>query len=104
MLDLNYEDTRDSDFPARLTENLSYEDLTDSQQQCISVQYNQIDLGKTEYGFDQSFEGNEANLYFERMREFSEQTINDIRDISFISIVRMLEAISRRYSIRLTQV
>ena len=37
MLDLNYEDTRDSDFPARLTENLSYEDLTDSQQQCISV-------------------------------------------------------------------
>ena len=80
MLDLNYEDTRDFDFPARLTENLSYEDLTDSQQQCISVQYNQIDLGKTGYGFDQSFEGNEANLYFERMREFSEQTINDIRD------------------------
>ena len=46
MLDLNFDDTRDVDFPARLTENLSYEDLVDSQQQCISVQYNQIKIAR----------------------------------------------------------
>lgn len=80
MIDLNFEDTSDFTFPAKLTENLSTEDLVDSQNQCISVQYNQIDLGGTGYGFDQAFEGNEANLYFERMREFSEQTLNDIRE------------------------
>lgn len=65
MLDLNFEDTRDIDYPAKLTENLSYQDLVDSQDQCISVQYNEIDLGDTGYGFDQEFEGKEANLYFE---------------------------------------
>lgn len=80
MIDLNFEDTSDFDFPATLTESLSFEDLADSQSQCISVQYNQVDLGDTRYGFDQMFEGNEANLYFERMREFSEQTLNDIRE------------------------
>ena len=51
MLDLNFEDTRDIDYPAKLTENLSYQDLVDSQDQCISVQYNEIDLGDTGYGF-----------------------------------------------------
>ena len=80
MLDLNFEDTRDCDYPAKLPEYLPYQDLVDSQDQCISVQYNEIDLGNTGYGFDQEFEGKEANLYFERMREFSEQTLNDIRE------------------------
>lgn len=63
MLDLNFDDTRDIDYPARLTENLSYQDLVDSQDQCISVQYNEIDLGNTGYGFDQEFKGKEANLF-----------------------------------------
>lgn len=80
MIDLNFDDIKDIDYPARLTEKLSYQDLVDSQNQCISVQYNEIDLGDTQYGFDQGFEGNEANLYFERMRELSEQTLNDIMD------------------------
>lgn len=80
MIDLNFDDTRDIDYPAKLTDTLSTEDLVDSQDQCISVQYNEIDLGNTQYGFNQGFEGNEANLYFERMHEFSEQTLNDIRD------------------------
>lgn len=82
MIDLRFDDTGDFELPASLTENLSFEDLTDSQKQCISVQYNEIDLGDTGYGFDQPFEGNEANLYFERMREFSERTLNDIRENS----------------------
>ena len=66
--------------PASLGERLTDEDLVDSQDQCISVQYNAIDLGDTKYGFNQGFEGNEANLYFERMKEFSENTLNEIRD------------------------
>lgn len=82
MIDLRFDDTGDFELPASLTENLSFEDLTDSQNQCISVQYNEIDLGDTGYGFNQPFEGNEANLYFERMREFSERTMNDIRENS----------------------
>lgn len=80
MLNLTFDDTRDIDYPARLTEELSYQDLVDSQGQCISVQYNEIDLGNTKYGFDQEFEDKEANLYFKRMRELSEQTLMDIRD------------------------
>lgn len=80
MIDLKWEDTGDFELPALLTDSLSSEDLVDSQNQCISVQYNEIDLGKTGYGFNQPFEGNEANLYFERMREFSEQTLNEIRE------------------------
>lgn len=82
MIDLRFDDTGDFELPASLTENLSFEDLTDSQNQCTSVQYNEIDLGDTGYGFNQPFEGNEANLYFERMREFSERTLNDIRENS----------------------
>lgn len=78
MIDLKLEDTNEF-IPASLTDVLTTEDLVDSQNQCISVQYNVIELGKTPYGFNQSFEGNEANLYFERMREFSEQSINDIK-------------------------
>ena len=80
MIDLNWDDTNNLQLPANLTDSLSFEDLVDSQNQCISVQYNEIDLGQTKYGFNQPFEGNEANLYFERMREFSEHSLNDIRD------------------------
>lgn len=80
MIDLQPDDTGNFLFPATLDEHLSFEDLVDSQNQCISVQYNEIDLGDTNYGFNQPFEGNEANLYFERMRQFSEQSINDIRE------------------------
>lgn len=84
MIDLQFNDTGDFQFPATLDEKLSFEDLVDSQNQCISVQYNEIDLGKTDYGFNQPFEGNEANLYFERMRQFSEQSINEIKeDVSY---------------------
>lgn len=35
MMDLNFEDTFDFVSPAKLTENLSTEDLVDSQNQCI---------------------------------------------------------------------
>lgn len=80
MIDLNWEDTGDFGLPAMLTDSLSNDDLVDSQNQCISVQYNEIDLGEFGYGFDQRFEGNEANLYFERMKEFSEQSLNEIRE------------------------
>lgn len=80
MINLNFEDTRDIECPAKLTEKLSYQDLVDSQNQYISVQYNEINLGDTGYGFDQAFEANEANLYFERMRELSEQTLRGIEE------------------------
>lgn len=80
MIDLQFNDIEDSLFPATLKDELSYEDLVDSQDQYISVQYNEIDLGGSGYGFDQPFEGNEANLYFERMHQFSKQTINEIKE------------------------
>lgn len=80
MIDLQFDDTGDFQRPATLDEELSFEDLVDSQNQCISVQYNEIDLGQSDYGFDQPFEGCEANLYFERMRQFSEQSINEIKE------------------------
>lgn len=77
---LRIEDVENNEYPARLTDKLSNADLIDSQKRFISVQYNEIDLGKTKYGFDQPFEGDEANLYFERMREFSEQSVYAIKD------------------------
>ncbi|MCQ2128292.1 MAG: hypothetical protein MJZ08_02520 [Bacteroidaceae bacterium] len=64
--------------PVSLNTKLNNEEYTSSLNQIISVQYNQIDLGKTGYGFDQKFEGNEANLYFMRMKEFAGRTINDV--------------------------
>ena len=57
MLDLKLEDTKNNVYPVKLKENLSYQDLVDSQDQCISAKYNEIDLGDTGYGFDQEFEG-----------------------------------------------
>ncbi len=63
---------------AHLTDSIDYNDLRESQACPISVQYNEIDLGNTDYGFNQPFKGNEANLYFERMSTFSEMSINDI--------------------------
>lgn len=65
---------------AHLTDRMDYNDLRESQLCPISVQYNQIDLGNTDYGFNQTFESNEANLYFERMSAFAEMSINDIID------------------------
>lgn len=65
---------------AHLADNIDNNDLRESQSCPISVQYNEIDLGDTEYGFNQPFVGNEANLYFERMNAFSEMSINDIID------------------------
>ncbi len=81
MINLSQFDTENIQ-PASLGERLTYEDLVDSQDQFISVQYNAIDLGDTKYGFNQGFEGNEANLYFERMKEFSENTLNEIQENS----------------------
>lgn len=80
MIDLELNDIEDFLFPAALNEELSNEDLVDSQKLYISVQYNEIDFGESGYGFNQPFEANEANLYFERMHEFSEQTINEIKE------------------------
>jgi hypothetical protein len=80
MIDLQFDDTEGFRYPATLDEELSFEDLVDSQNQCISVQYNEIDLGESGYGFNQPFEGNEANLYFQRMHQFSEQSINEIKE------------------------
>lgn len=81
MINLSFDDT-DLCPPATLGVSLSNEDLIDSQNQFISVQYNEIDLGDTDYSFSQKFEGDEANLYFKKMKEFSERTINDIRENS----------------------
>ena len=65
---------------AHLTDEMDYKDLRESQDCLISVQYNEIDLGKTDYGFNQEFKEGEANQYFERMYAFSGMTINDIID------------------------
>ncbi len=67
-------------FMAHLNERMDNGDIRESQNCLISVQYNEIDLGYTQYGFDQAFERDEANLYFERMKSFSGRTINDIVD------------------------
>ena len=63
---------------ARLTDKLDWRDLQESQNCLMSVQYNEIDLGRTPYHFNQPFVGNEANLYFQRMKEFSELSVNYI--------------------------
>lgn len=64
--------------PASLTHKLENVDLYESQNCMISVQYNEIDLGLTNYGFNQIFEGDEAFLYFSKMKEFSCKSINEI--------------------------
>ena len=68
---------------AHLTDEMDYQDLRESQDCLISVQYNEIDLGQTDYGFNQEFKENEANQYFKRMHAFSGMTINDIIDQGF---------------------
>ena len=68
---------------AHLADEMDYQDLRESQDCLISVQYNEIDLGRTNYGFYQKFRGVEANQYFERMKAFSEMTINEIIDQGF---------------------
>ena len=63
---------------ARLTDALDWRDLQESQDCLIRVQYNEIDMGRTPYHFNQPFEGNEANLYFQRMKEFAGLSVNYI--------------------------
>lgn len=63
---------------ARLTDKLDWCDLKESQDCFITVQYNEIDLGRTPCHFNQPFVGNEANLYFQRMKESSGLTVNYI--------------------------
>jgi len=78
-IDLSDFDIEDVDGKAaRLTDELDWRDLQESQDCLISVQYNEIDLGKTPYHFNQHFVGNEANLYFQRMKEFSGLSVNYI--------------------------
>ena len=77
---LTEKDIEDNTPIARLTDSICYEDLRVSQDCMISVKYNEIDLGKTQYGFNQRFVDNEANMYFRRMKDFSEMSINGIID------------------------
>lgn len=70
---------------AHLANKMDNDDIRESQDYLISVQYNEIDLGDTPYGFNQEFKGNEANLYFKRMKDFSEMSINNIIDEGFHS-------------------
>lgn len=63
---------------AHLTDELDWCDLQESQDCLITVQYNEIDLGRSAYHFNQPFVGNEANLYFQRMKEFAGLTVNYI--------------------------
>lgn len=46
---------------------------------CV-VKYDYIDLGKTEYGFNQEFTPSETRMYFERMRLITTSTINNLSD------------------------
>lgn len=77
---LTERDTEDDAPIARLADRMDYEDVRESQDCVISVHYNEIDLGATPYGFDQPFVGDEANLYFERMKAFSGMSVNGIID------------------------
>jgi len=78
-IDLSDFDIEDVDGKAAcLTDELDWRDLQESQDCLISVQYNEIDLGKTPYHFNQHFVENEANLYFQRMKEFSGLSVNYI--------------------------
>ena len=78
-IDLSDFDIEDyDDAVAHLTDKLDWQDMQESQNRLITVQYNEIDLGKTPYHFNQPFVGNEANLYFQRMKEFSELSVNYI--------------------------
>lgn len=75
------DDTKFDEQPiACLNTEIESKDLLDSQDCVISIRYNEIDLGKSGYGFDQPFVGDEANMYFERMNVFSKMTINKIID------------------------
>ena len=79
MIDLAYFDIEDQNgLVARLTDKLDLCDLLESQDSPISVQYNEIDMGESPYHFNQPFVGNEANLYFQRMKEFAGLTVNYI--------------------------
>ena len=40
---------------AHLTDRINYQDLQESQDCLISVQYNELDFGNTAYGFNQPF-------------------------------------------------
>ena len=83
MIDLSYLDIEEPyGMVARLTDKLDLCDLRESQDSPISVQYNEIDLGKSPYHFNQPFVGDEANLYFQRMKEFAGLTVNYIIDHS----------------------
>ena len=83
MIDLIDFDVEDQDgVVARLTDKLDLRDLRESQDCPISVQYNEIDMGESPYHFNQPFEGDEANLYFQRMKEFAGLTVNYIIDHS----------------------
>ena len=69
MIDLSYLDIEEPyGMVARLTDKLDLCDLRESQDSPISVQYNEIDLGKSPY--------------FQRMKEFAGLTVNYIIDHS----------------------
>ena len=72
-------DSDDAGF-ATLIDKMDYSDLNESQDSPITVVYNQIDLAKSDYNFNQPFFNNEANLYFQRMSEFAGESINSIID------------------------
>ena len=68
--------------PSFLYSKLNSEDIQQSQNMKIHVVYDLITFADSQYGFNQSFCNNEANLYFECMHFFSKKTINEIVDSS----------------------
>ena len=74
-----FEDVRPK---ANIKAQISNADLFDSKQVRIAIRYDFLQTtAKTDYGFfEQAFENDEANLYFKRMADFADKTIDDLEN------------------------
>lgn len=78
--DIENEDFFTINKPDRFSEAMKLADVRLSHDLPIMIRYDYIDLDKTEYNFKQHFHHKDTQAYFERMKQISSKTINDILD------------------------
>jgi len=67
---------------------IGYEDIRNSSQLPVRISYEYLDMGKTDYGFNQQFTEKDILSYFQNMKYVSSKTIDELVDDENFSIRR----------------
>lgn len=82
MVDITSEEITTINTPDNFKKKILLADQIQSHEIPIVIKYDYLDLGNTQYNFFQKFEQKDTQMYFQRMKEISSNTINQLKNRS----------------------